>query len=176
MLMLHIGCGDIYFDNWVNIDINTDKADLNHDLRQPLPYEDNSVDYIYHEHFIEHLTTDECEIFLKEMRRLLKRNGVMRIATPDLDYIVFRYIYRWRKQVWIKKYSCTFIQTKAEMMNVLFHRWGHKWLYNYEELKRRLNLAGFDKVHRVKFRKSTFTQLQGLESREDSKLIVETVK
>ena len=53
-LNLNIGCGDVKFPDWVNIDIEPG-ADLVLDLRNDLPFDDDSVDFIYNEHFIEHL-------------------------------------------------------------------------------------------------------------------------
>lgn len=40
-LRLNIGCGDVYFDGWVNIDRDSPKADLKMDIRAALPYGDN---------------------------------------------------------------------------------------------------------------------------------------
>lgn len=176
MLKLNIGCGEVHMDGWLNIDSESEKADLMHDLRKPLPYNDNFVDFIYSEHFIEHLTPEEGESVFKETYRVLKNNGVMRIATPDLDYIVFRYLSGWKKQAWIEEYGYSYIQTKAEMINIMFNHWGHKWLYNFEELRRRLKSASFTNIKRVKLGTSDYGVLQNLETREDSKLIVEAVK
>ncbi len=105
MLKLNLGCGDVYFDDWVNIDMESEKADLKHDLRSPLPYDDSSADYIYNEHFIEHLTVKEGLVFLSDCYRVLKKGGVLRIATPDLDYLLFRYFFFWKRRSWYKKYG-----------------------------------------------------------------------
>ena len=52
---LNLGCGTDYKKGWINIDNNSDdnieKLDLNWDLRKPLPFKDNSVDFVEHEHF-----------------------------------------------------------------------------------------------------------------------------
>lgn len=62
-IKLHIGCGTVYKEGWINIDNNSDnnikKLDFMWDLRKPLPLPENSVDFIYNEHFLEHLTADE---------------------------------------------------------------------------------------------------------------------
>lgn len=62
-IKLHIGCGTVYKEGWINIDNNSDnnieKMDFMWDLRKPLPLPENSVDFIYNEHFLEHLTVDE---------------------------------------------------------------------------------------------------------------------
>lgn len=176
MLKLHIGCGDVYLDGWVNVDIDSKKADLIHDVRKPLPYKDNSVDFIYSEALIEHFTVDEVLKVLTDFHRILKPKGVLRIATIDLDYIAFKYFFFWKRQDWIETYGYSYIKTKAEMMNAVFYFWGHKWIYNFEELKRRVTEAGFKKISRKGLRKSGFKELTGLETRKDMKLILEAIK
>lgn len=176
MLMLNIGCGDIYFDGWVNIDLESTKADLKHDLRTPLPYKNNSVDFIYNEHFIEHLTIQECMVVLSEFYRVLKPGGVLRISTPDLNYLIFKYLFFWKRQDWIKEYGYGWIKTRAEMLNICFREWGHKYLYNKKELERRLREAGFKKIYRQRLNNSNFIELINRETRKDSKLILETIK
>ncbi len=176
MSLLHIGCGEVYFDGWINIDSESSKADLKHDLRKALPYPDASAEFIYSEHFLEHVTPQEGESVLREAHRLLKKGGVIRIATPDLDYLVFRYFFGWKRQVWIKDYGYSYMQTKAEMLNIVFREWGHKWLYNFEELHRRLRSSGFRNIKKKKLGSSDFAVLRNLETRKDSKLIVEATK
>jgi len=174
---LHIGCGDVYFDGWVNIDIESEKADKKHDMRRPLLYKDNSVDFIYNEHFIEHATIEEAVKILKVFYRVLKLGGVLRIATPDLDYLIEKYISpSWKNQDWIETYGYQWIQTRAEMLNICFREWGHQYLYNAEELERRLKQAGFEKIYLQKWNESKYTELANRETREDSKLIFEAVK
>ncbi len=176
MLMLHIGCGGVYFPGWINIDINSEKADLKYDIKERLPYGDNTVDFIYSEHVIEHFNVEEGLRLLAEFYRILKCNGVVRIATPDLDYIIFRYYFFWKKQDWIKKYGYEWIKTKAEMMNISLREWGHFYVYNEEELRRRLKEIDFKKIHRKKINKSDYYELKNRETRKDSKLILEAVK
>lgn len=176
MIKLHIGCGDIYLDGWVNIDIDSSKADLKYDVRKGLPYGDNSVDFIFNEHFVEHLNVNDCVQFLKECGRVLKKEGVIRIGTPDLDYILLRHFFFWNKQNWIKKYGYDSIRTNAELTNLCFREWGHQYLYNRKELKRRLREAGFNSIRNVRFKKSPCMCLNGLETRQETRLILEAVK
>jgi len=175
MLKLNIGCGSVYLEGWVNIDIESETADLIHDMRNPLPYHDNSIDFIYNEHFIEHLSVDEGVGVMKEFHRVLKPRGVLRIATPDLRRVLFRYFFFWRRQEWIRKWHRE-LETRAEMINKSFYSWEHRYLYDTEELKRRLEEAGFTRLSRKSFRKSGHAELRGLETRKDSKLIMEAVK
>ena len=50
---LHLGCGSKIFEGWINIDMNP-KGDFTLDLREGLPFADNSVELIYTEHSLEH--------------------------------------------------------------------------------------------------------------------------
>lgn len=176
MMKLHLGCGDVYFEGWVNIDIESEKADFKYDLRTPLPYEDCSVDFIYNEHFIEHLTVKEGLVFLSDCYRVLKKGGVLRIAAPSLDYIMFRYFFFWKWRSWYKKYGCEWIKTKAEMIDNFFRGWGHQYMYNREELERRLREAGFKKIYRKRRNKSSYPELKNRETRKESRLVMEAVK
>lgn len=178
---LNIGCGTDYKKGWINIDNNSDnnidKLDLNWDLRNPLPFEENSVDFVFNEHFFEHLTIDEAQITIKDLMRVLKPGGVMRIAMPDLERVVNNYLHTpLNKDPVIKKFKMDYIKTKAEWMNISFRWWGHKWLYDWEELERRLREAGYPNANRATLNKSLHPDLRNLETRDESYLIAEVVK
>jgi predicted SAM-dependent methyltransferase len=180
-VMLNVGCGTDYKEGWINIDNNTDdnieNLDLNWDLRNPLPFDDNSVDYIFNEHFIEHLTVEEGIHVNQDFLRVLKPGGVLRMATPDLTLAVDKYlnlpIY---KDPVVKQFHLDFINTLADRLNMAFSWWGHKWLYDWEELERRLKEAVCKKITQADLRKSKHTELRGLEIRDNSTLIAEVTK
>ncbi len=180
---LHIGCGQNYFEGWINIDNNSDnniaKLDLNFDLRNPLPFNDNSVDFIYNEHFLEHLNVEEGLRALQDFLRVLKPGGVMRIAMPDLQKIIQVYLDdNWKERCGksLTKYGLGFVQTKAELLNINFRAWGHKWLYDWEELERRLKEAGARHIQQCVIYKSAHPELCQLETRPESTLIAEVCK
>lgn len=107
VIKLHIGCGARVLKGWVNIDMRYEPYEqylkyftdvfypeemrggendffaLNV-VKEGLPFPDNSVDVIFHEDFIEHLTQKEQVGFLAEALRVLKKGGVHRVNTPDL--------------------------------------------------------------------------------------------
>jgi predicted SAM-dependent methyltransferase len=181
LIKLNLGCGTDYKEGWLNIDNNSDnnidRLDLNWDLRNPLPYKPNSVDYIFNEHFFEHLTPSEALTSMKDCRRVLKSGGIMRIAMPDLEQIVDAYLnVPLSEDPVIKRHGFTFIKTKAEWMNMSFREWGHKWIYDFEELERRLKEAGFKSIKRYEAGKSTTLELRNLETRPESYLVVEATK
>jgi predicted SAM-dependent methyltransferase len=181
LVMLNVGCGTDYKKGWINIDNNSDnnieKLDLNWDLRNPLPFDDQTVDYIFHEHLIEHLTPEEGQKVTADLMRVLKPGGVLRIATPDLKEAVSLYLNpNYRQDRIFKDFDFDFVKTSAELLNISFTWWGHKWLYDWEELKRRLNERGYTKLKKVKLRQSKHPELNNLETREQSNLIVEVTK
>jgi len=180
---LNVGCGTDYKRGWINIDNNTDnnieKLDLNWDLRNPLPFPENSVDFIFNEHFVEHLTVEEARASLADFKRVLKPNGVMRIAMPDLEVAVQQYLDKnWKERPFIKRYGLEFVETRAELLNMGMRWWDHKWLYDWEELARRLKEVGFKstRIRKAKHSKSVHRELVGLETRDESILIAEVTK
>lgn len=174
-LKLNVGCGKVKIPGWINIDIEPG-ADLIVDVRKGLPFADSSVDFIYSEHVIEHFTYNESKILIMECKRCLKDEGVLRVATPDLDYIISRYNSDWKNQDWLLWPEYNFIRTKGQMINISFRWWGHKFLYNEEDLSDLLMQTGFKNATRCEFKKSSHSELSLLETREDSKLIYEVSK
>jgi SAM-dependent methyltransferase len=64
---------------------NTDFRPFRYEIGDRFEFQDNSFDFIYAEHFYEHLFMDEAVELLKECRRILKPHGVIRIVVPDAD-------------------------------------------------------------------------------------------
>ncbi len=183
-MKLHLGCGTTYLEGWINIDIDMSefyKVDLKLDIRQSFPYKDNSIDFIYNEHLIEHLTDYEGVSLLKECLRVIKPGGIVRVATFDLDDMIKNAQSNnptWKFDLGILNGYFSYIQTRAEYFNVVFYSWGHKWLYNTEELRRRFKEAGFSitNMKSCKVSESEHEELKNLETRPNSTVIIEGTK
>lgn len=178
-LRLHLGCGPNYLPGWVNIDSNRElpRLDLCWNLDDGLPVADASCQRIYSEHVLEHLPIDRAVVLLRECHRALAPRGVMRVAMPSLENIVAKYASPdWKDQEWLKWPAFQHIATRAEMINVSFRWWGHQWLYDREELRRRLAEAGFREIVDVDWGVSRHDGLSGLETRRDSLLIYEATR
>jgi predicted SAM-dependent methyltransferase len=103
--------------------------------------------------------------------------GVLRVAMPSLDELLEKSCQgAWRDQEWLKRPEYQFIKSRAEMLNIAFRWWGHKWLYDREELHRRLAEAGFTKVVDARWGRSECGSLRNLENRLDSLLVCEASK
>ncbi len=173
---LHLGCGHNLIDGWVNIDLDDPggKADLRWDLTRGIPVDDHSCDFIYCEHLLEHLAVHQGTALLRECRRVLRHGGVLRVAMPSLDVLIQKSCCGdWRDQDWLTWPDSRFIQTRAEMLNIAFRWWGHQWLYDREELDRRLREAGWEEITPVEPGESRFSALRDRETRADSLLIYE---
>jgi predicted SAM-dependent methyltransferase len=176
---LHLGCGKVKFDGWINIDLNQklDTVDIVWDVSDGLPFEDGSCKMIYHEHMLEHLSIEKGMFLLQECHRVLQVGGVLRVAMPSLDVLLEKAnSENWRDQDWLTWPEYQFIQTRAEMLNISFRWWGHQWLYDREELHRRLHESGFRKVRDVEWGSSDIPELRKRETRKDSLLICEAWK
>src|SRR5918994_2691666 len=89
---LHIGAGDDALAGWLNTDIDPGADDVFFlDATKPFPFNDNTFDYVYSEHMIEHISRRDASFMLNECRRVLKPSGIIRIATPDLQVIAGLY-------------------------------------------------------------------------------------
>jgi len=82
---LNLGCGSNYLSGWENRDILIDGFDI---TVLPMPYEDNSIDFINIEHTLEHVTPHQEYLFLEDSFRILKDKGVIRISIPSIVSIV----------------------------------------------------------------------------------------
>ena len=65
---------------------------LVHNLSKGIPFEDNSVDVVYHSHLLEHLDRDVAERFVLEVKRILRPGGIQRIVVPDLERLCRSYL------------------------------------------------------------------------------------
>lgn len=171
-LRLCFGSGAAPIAGWTNVDLAA-PADVLLDLRYRIPLPDRSVQLIYSEHLIEHLTLEEGVRLLRECRRILEPHGRLRFATPDLAEIVRDYDTDWRRHEWVNWPEYGWIDSGTRMVNTAVRAWGHQYLYDYPELERRLREAGFRQVERCDIGQSPEEPLRRLETRADSKLIVE---
>jgi predicted SAM-dependent methyltransferase len=159
MTKLHLGCGPVIHQGWVNIDNQRyPGVDKVLDVTKKLPFDD--VQFIFAEHFIEHLSYPDGLKLLRECRRALRDDGVLRLSTPNLDW------------VWITHYKLDAAAQDAVSgcfyLNRAFRGWGHQFLYNETTLKETLAEAGFSHFERVEYGDSRHEALRGLERHEKS--------
>ena len=92
MKLLNIGCGNTYHKDWINLDLFSSEYVRYHNIRNKLPFRDNTLDAVYHSHVLEHLRKPEAGFFISECYRVLKKGGIIRVVIPDLEKIVREYL------------------------------------------------------------------------------------
>lgn len=89
---LNLGCGNYYHKDWVNIDFAQRGNDVEgYNLLNGIPYTDGLFEVAYHSHVLEHFTEAGGKKFIQDCFRVLKSNGLIRIAIPDLEGIIKQY-------------------------------------------------------------------------------------
>ena len=155
---LHIGCGEQSLKGWINIDNQgLPGVDQVLDVRHGLPF--SGVAAIYAEHFLEHLSLDDGLAFLRECRRVLLPEGVLRLSTPNLDWVILTH-YRGPAA------GDDDAREDCFRINRAFHGWGHQFLYNGATLESALAASGFASVERRVYGKCERPELAGLERHE----------
>ncbi len=167
---LQIGASNGSLPGWLSTDIRPSGEEVIYlDATKPFPFPSASFDYIHCEHMIEHISQRDGLNMLKECRRVLKPGGVLRLATPDLAFILGLYQNASEDQ---KKYvewvTAKFLpeQTEAKaslVINNAFRAWGHQFIYDAENLEQALRKAGFTEIVREKYNQSRHEPLRGIE-------------
>lgn len=87
-IKLNLGCGEKHLPDYINIDI-VEPCDLKFDLRNPLPFKDNSVDEVFSDGNLPYLFyPSEWDSFKKEITRVLKPAGKLEIGFWDFKYLI----------------------------------------------------------------------------------------
>jgi len=58
------------------------------DITKPLLFPNESVDVIFTEHVLEHISFIDCISFMRESKRILKSGGVFRVVSPMLEKLL----------------------------------------------------------------------------------------
>lgn len=91
-MRLHIGPGNTYLPDWINVDIFSNvRADI-YSSALALPYERETFDLIYACHVLEHFSRYMVLSALTHWRDLLKPDGILRLAVPDFGSICLHYM------------------------------------------------------------------------------------
>jgi len=94
-MKLNLGCYDKKLPGFVNVDIREEvDPDIVDDAFKLETFEPESVDLIYCSHMLEHLDYLDAEKAIERWYKILKPEGILRIAVPDFEALCKRYIYK----------------------------------------------------------------------------------
>lgn len=172
LLNLQIGCAQHIIPDWLNTDVKPIfKGAIYLDASKKFPLPNNTFNYVFSEHTIEHLGYQEGTGMIKECFRILKPGGRIRMATPDLQKILEidanaaksptqeKYI-RWITDNFI---NSDHVYLESLVVNNAFTNWGHNFIYDEKTLTKILKDTGFVKIERQCVGKSKDENLVNLE-------------
>lgn len=118
---------------------------LRHDIRNGLPYKTGEVSLIMMCHSLEHLTYREGLSVLRECRRVIKPDGLVRIIVPNAGHLIDAYTIDDLEKYDEINDGCSDAKTSAGKLWSLLHE-GHASCYDSETLNSLLGEAGFEGV------------------------------
>jgi predicted SAM-dependent methyltransferase len=168
---LHIGCGFNMIDGWLNSDYQPYPTDtLRLDATKTFPIEDNQFDYIFSEHMIEHLEYIGGLSMLKECFRVLRKDGTIRVSTPDLPFLIDLYRNdKSQQQIeYIKWATDNFVPDTdyddVFVINNFVRAWGHQFIYDEKTLRSSMEKAGFTNITKCDLNQSVEAAFRDLEN------------
>lgn len=172
---LQIGAGKNIRDGWLNTNwypvrpFSTSTIFLDATRSFPLP--DNSFDYVFSEHMIEHVPYEGGLNMLVECFRVLRPGGVLRIATPDMAFLtglmdsdlsdLERSYIEWSAEQFL---SSSRPASGLAVANNFLRAWGHTFIYDRATMRSALQFAGFVEVAERAVNESAEHELAGIDN------------
>ena len=168
---LQIGAQSNLIDGWLNVDIIPKSNEVAlMDATKPFPFPSNSIDYIFTEHMIEHISFAEAKFMIAECFRVLKQNGKIRISTPNLAFLIGLYQSEKsiQQQAYIDFSAARYFPNEAPaedvyVINNFFKAWGHSFIHDIKSLSRLLITNGFSNIKQCEVLESANEHFRGLE-------------
>ena len=174
---LNWGCGEWTEPGWINSDIKEAVGiDIVADIRDGLPLESDSIDYAVSIHSLPELHFSELVPALTELRRLLKPDGVLRLALPDLDKGIDAY--QRKDPSYFKVPDKDAKSVGAKFVTQMVWYGYSRSLFTHEFIEEQLEKAGFGRVDHCSYKHtaSMYPEIVNLDNRERESLFVEAVK
>lgn len=169
---LHIGCQVNPIPGWLNVDLEPlDRSIVIMDATKPFCLGNDTFDYVFTEHMIEHIRFEEADYMLSECFRVLKKGGKIRISTPNLVFLMDLYSNP-ESEIHSRyiAFSNRFIPNKdiagfpSVIVNNFFRDWGHQFIHDRQTLDFLLVKNGFRNVVFCEVGRSTSPELSGVET------------
>src|SRR5262249_33899517 len=169
---LQLGTSNSLIEGWLNTDLlPTSSGVVYLDATKRFPFKDNTFDYVYSEHMIEHIEYDAALFMLGECFRVLRPGGRIGISAPDL--IVLFGLLSSEKTAsktfyvdWMTRKFLPNVTSCKEvfLINNAFRAWGHQFLYDRETMEMTMKKVGFENIRYYSPRASDDETLRGIES------------
>lgn len=153
MKKINFGCGLNRLEGWENYDWEID-------ISKPLPFETESVDYVFAEHVVEHITHQQAYTFLEECARVLRFGGKGRIAIPGVEMIYHNWVPQHGELVMRHGFGKG---TREDSVKQIVFLHGHQGCWTREMMRIFLQCIGFSNIQDQTIGNSTDPNLRNLE-------------
>jgi predicted SAM-dependent methyltransferase len=176
-LRLNWGCGGDPRPGWINSDAKEiPGVDICCDIRDTLPIDDNSFDYAVSIHALPEVPYDDLIPVLRELQRVLKVGGTLRLSLPDVERSFSAFQRRDRDFFLIPDEEWTSLGSKL-IVQLIWYGYS-KTLFVRDFAEELLLKAGFSEIYHVAYHQTatSYPEIVELDNREKESLFIEAVK
>ena len=150
-MKINIGCGKRNFGTeWIHIDGDSYDHINSNDIFLS-SFNKNSAEIIYSSHFIEYFDRDEVEKILIQWRKVLKKNGILRLAVPNFEACAELYT----KGLYPLDSFLGPLYGKMKMAEKFIY---HKTVFDFDSIKKILKKIGMKKICLYDWRKTAHSK------------------
>lgn len=157
------------------------RARLFLDASEPWPVARESVELVFADNVIEHLTLAQGRKALRHAHTAMRPGGTIRLSTPDIETAARLYLGEDEEKaaalMSMHRREGRVAEHPVDLLRVPFNEHGHHLGYLYDEasLSAELKRAGFHSVRRCETGESTVAELRGMEHRTHEESIVQLI-
>jgi SAM-dependent methyltransferase len=174
---LNWGCGSHVAPGWINTDVKRDEGiDLVADIRSGLPIATGALDYAVSIHALPELSLPDQVPALRELLRVLRPGGVLRLGLPDLGRGIEAYLRGDQEYFKVDEAAASSIGGRF-ITHMLWHGYS-RTIFTPDFAAELLAKAGFVDVRESAFRetRSGFSEITQLDNREDESFFIEGMR
>ena len=131
-----------------------------------IPLPDESADFLYSSHLLEHLYKEDGAHLIQEGFRTLRKGGRIRIVVPDLEYAFSLYRQGERERA----LDLFYLRACSGLLG------RHAYMYDFDLLAALLTRSGFAQVERCVYQEGNLPDVRLLDHMPEESLFVEAVK
>jgi len=151
-------------------------VDVRADIRDGLPLDDASIDYAIAMHVLQDLAWGDIPPALRELHRVLKAGGVLRLGLPDLERAIDAYNRGDARYFYVPDEDARSLGAKLVTQIIWYGSVRTPFTYDYAAEV--LSGAGFRRVVRCEYRAtaSCYADIAALDNRPRESLFIEATK
>jgi SAM-dependent methyltransferase len=142
------------------------------DIVKGLPVTDESVEFLYCSHVLEHMSLEEVRRALANCYKHLQPGGIFRLVVPDLETMAKAYISSNNPEAAHEFMRITWLGKEHRQRDILsfLKDWlagnNHLWMFDYDSLSLELSKSGFKNIRRAGFGDSDIDIFRDVEDPE----------